>query len=152
MWNFQEVFLIMLSLFPNLKLMSAFYSWNVFSLQVGDIYKLWGGKAHYDCDYCCNLHFFVFWEFDQQLKITFRKFSAFLEKIHLPQPFYSLPPKNPKSPSYPFLLTLKIVQAYPAVQGSGWHYAFFSKNGLIVPNFGLMKWNSIYTSELQNKS
>ena len=83
--------------------------------------------------------FFIFWEFDQQLKITFRKFSAFLEKIHLPPPFYSLPPKNSKGSSSPFLLTLKIFQASPAERGCGWHYAFFSKNGLIVPNFGLMK-------------
>ena len=39
MGNFQAVFLIMLSLFANLKLMSALYWWNVFSLQVGDICK-----------------------------------------------------------------------------------------------------------------
>ena len=139
MWNFQEVFLIMLSLLPNLKLMSAFYSWNVSSLQVGDIYKLQGGKANCDCDYWGIYIFFIFWEFDQQLKITFRKFSAFLEKIHLPPPFYSLPPKNSKGSSSPFLLTLKIFQASPAERECGWHYAFFSKNGLIVPNFGLMK-------------
>ena len=40
MWNFQEVFLIILSLIADLKLTSAFYSWNIFSLEVGDIYKL----------------------------------------------------------------------------------------------------------------
>ena len=37
MGKFQEVFLIILSLFVNLKLMSTFYSRKVFSLQVGDI-------------------------------------------------------------------------------------------------------------------
>ena len=35
--KFSEVFLIILSLFSNLKLMSAFYSWKVFSSQVGHI-------------------------------------------------------------------------------------------------------------------
>ena len=37
MGNFQEVFLIILSLFAKLKLMGTFYSRKVFSLQVGDI-------------------------------------------------------------------------------------------------------------------
>ena len=37
MGKFQAVFLIMLFLLANLKLMSAFYSLNVSSLQVGDI-------------------------------------------------------------------------------------------------------------------
>ena len=58
MENFQEVFLVRLLLFANLKLMSDLYLWNVFSLQVGGIEKLWGGKAHYDYDYSFNLHFF----------------------------------------------------------------------------------------------
>ena len=41
MWNFQEVFLIILSLFANLKLINViFIHENIFSLQVGDIYKL----------------------------------------------------------------------------------------------------------------
>ena len=48
------------------------YSWNVFSLQVEDIYKLYGGKAHYNYDYCYNLHFLSYEIFDQQLKITFK--------------------------------------------------------------------------------
>ena len=34
MGDFQEVLLIMLSLIANLKLLSAFYSWNFFNLQV----------------------------------------------------------------------------------------------------------------------
>ena len=36
----------------------AFYSRKIFSLQVGDIYKLEGCKAHYDYDYCYKLYFF----------------------------------------------------------------------------------------------
>ena len=35
MGNFHDVFLIIKSLLANVKLMSAFYSWKVFSLQVG---------------------------------------------------------------------------------------------------------------------
>ena len=39
MGSFQEVLLILIFSFADLKLMSASYSWNVFSLQVGDIWK-----------------------------------------------------------------------------------------------------------------
>ena len=41
---------------------SDFYSWKVFSLEVGDICKLQGGKAHYDYNYCYNLLFFFLWD------------------------------------------------------------------------------------------
>ena len=53
----------------------ALYSWDVFSLQVGNILKLYGSKTHYDYDYCYNLNFFSV-IFHQQLNITFRKSSA----------------------------------------------------------------------------
>ena len=71
MGNFQEVFLI-LSLLTNLKLMSAFYSCNIFSLQVEDTLKLQGGKAHI----MIMIYIYIFLSyviFDQHLKITFRK-------------------------------------------------------------------------------
>ena len=50
--------------------------------------------------------------FDLQLKITFRKFSGPPEKIHSP-------PKNLKSASPPFLLTMKIFQAPQQKRGGG---------------------------------
>ena len=53
----------------------ALYSWDVFSLQVGNILKLYGSKTHYDYDYCYNLNFFSV-IFHQQLNITFRKSTA----------------------------------------------------------------------------
>ena len=53
--KFQEAFQIILSLFANLKLTSGFYLGKFFSLQDGDIWKLLGGKAHYDYDYSYNL-------------------------------------------------------------------------------------------------
>ena len=97
MGNFQEAFLIILSLFANLKLMSAFYLWNIFSVQVGDIQKLCGGKAHYNYDYRYNLHFFLSYViFDQPLKITFRKSSGPSWKNSLS------PSKKWKSASPPF--------------------------------------------------
>ena len=37
------------------------------------------------------------------------------------------------------LPALKIFQAPPTEKEGGGHYAFFSKNGLILPNFGLTK-------------
>ena len=64
------------------------------------------------------------------------------EKIYptpppLPRPFFThCPTKNPKSASPYFLSTFKIFLAPPAERGGGGHYAFFSKNGLILPNFG----------------
>ena len=105
----------------------AFYSWNVFSLQVRDIYKLQGGKAHYGYDYCYNLHFLSYEMFDQQLKITFRKFSATpipSNKIH-PPAFTHSPTKNSKSARLPPILpTLNIFRAFSAERvgggGGGW--------------------------------
>ena len=73
MGNFQEVFLI-LSLLTNLKLMSAFYSCNIFSLQVEDTLKLQGGKAHIMIMIIAIIYIFLSYViFDQHLKITFRK-------------------------------------------------------------------------------
>ena len=82
---FQELFLIILSLFANLKLFSASYSSKVFSLQVGDILKLQGGKAHYDYDYSFNLHFFHLCDVWSTVENYFQK---------IPRP----PEKNPHSP------------------------------------------------------
>ena len=50
--------------------------------------------------------------FDQQLKITFRKFSTPPEKI-TPPFLLTPPPKNSKSTGLPFLPTLKIFQSPP---------------------------------------
>ena len=81
-----------------------------------------GGKAHYDYDYCYNLHFLSYEIFDQQLKITFRKSSVLflLKKIHPPSLLFThSPTKNLKSTSLPFLPTLRIFQAPPAERGGG---------------------------------
>ena len=115
MVNLQDVFLIILSLFANLKLMSVFYSWIIFSLQVGDIWSLYGGQAHYDYDYCYNLSYVIF---DQQLKITFRKSSGPPEKVHPPL-FTHSPRKIQKVQVPPFLPTLKIFQPPPLQKGGG---------------------------------
>ena len=71
----------------------ALYSWDVFSLQVGNILKLYGSKTHYDYDYCYNLNFFSV-IFHQQLNITFRKSSA----PPPPQKIHSPLPRNPTRP------------------------------------------------------
>ena len=72
----------------------ALYSWDVFSLQVGNILKLYGSKTHYDYDYCYNLNFFSV-IFHQQLNITFRKSSA---PPPPPQKIHSPLPRNPTRP------------------------------------------------------
>ena len=59
MWNFQEVFLIILTLFANLKLMSVLFIHETFL-----VYKLetFTSTSHYDYDYCYNLHFVILWD------------------------------------------------------------------------------------------
>ena len=49
--------------------------------------------------------------------------------------------------------TSKIFQAPSAErgEGGGGNYALFSKNGLILHNFGLIKQSSTYTCKLENK-
>ena len=111
MWNFQEVFPIKVCLFVNLKLMSAFYSWNGFRVQVGDIQQLLGGKAHYDYHYCYNLHFATYIIFDQQLKITFRKPLS-------PPPWKNpVPPESSKSARTPLFASTENFSGHPEKRG-----------------------------------
>ena len=83
MGNFPKVFLIILLLLPNLKLMSAFHSWKVFS------YKLETFKNCKEVQHVMIMIIaiiYIFWShmiFDQQLKINFRK---------LLPPFFLTPP------------------------------------------------------------
>ena len=68
--------------------------------------------------------------FDQQLKFTFRKSSATLKKST--PPFYSLPPKNSKGASPPFLPILKIFQPHiPAERGEN--------TAIMLTNMGYMQ-------------
>ena len=92
------------------------------------------------------IYMFLSYEiFDQQLKTTFRKSSTrsptpFLKKS---TPLLLLTSSLKICASPPLLPTLKIFQAPPAKRSptlwDGGHHAFFSKNGLILPNFGLIK-------------
>ena len=80
MGSFQEVLLILIFSFADLKLMSASYSWNVFSLQVGDIWKCHEVK-HIMIMIITIIYTFLFYViFHEQLKITFRKSSGLLKK------------------------------------------------------------------------
>ena len=141
MWNFQEVLLITLSLFENLKLMSVLF---IHALLV---YKL---ETFTNCKEVKHImimiiviiaitYIFLSYEiFDQQLipshpPTPLKKSTS---------PFLLTPPLEiQKVQVRPFLPTLKIFQAPPAEKGWGsrGHYAFFSKNGIIFPNFGLIK-------------
>ena len=94
MGNFPKVFLIILLLLPNLKLMSAFHSWKVFS------YKLETFKNCKEVQHVMIMIIaiiYIFWShmiFDQQLKITFRKLLSALSpwKKLLPSFFLTPPP------------------------------------------------------------
>ena len=118
MVNLQDVFLIILSLFANLKLMSVFYSWIIFSLQVGDIWSLYGGQAHYDYDYCYNLHFFILCDIWSTVENYFQKILRPPWKSP-PPPFYSLPPKNTKSASPTLFANTENFSAPPLQKGGG---------------------------------
>ena len=100
MVNLQDVFLIILSLFANLKLMSVFYSWIIFSLQVGDIWSLYGGQAHYDYDYCYNLHFFILCDIWSTVENYFQKI--------LRPPTHTHTPLKKSTPLLLLSITLKI--------------------------------------------
>ena len=91
--------------------------------------------------FCCNLHVFIFWDIWPTVENYFQKIFSPDEKIHFSPLFYSLPPLKLKKCKCPLLPRLKFFQAHPPVErgGCGGHYALFGKNGLILPNFGLIK-------------
>ena len=116
MEKFQEIFLIMLSLFSNLKLMSPSYSWKVFGLQVGDIWKLKQGKAHYDYDYSYDLHFFILCDIWSTVENYFQKILSHKNP---------LPPKNSKIPSPHFYQHWKFFRSPPPSRKGGGHCVYF---------------------------
>ena len=109
--NFHEVFLIILSLFANLKQFKTFL---VYKLKT---FKNCKEVKHVMIMFIATIYIFLSnGIFDQQLKITFRKSSTPPEKIHSSL-FTHLPPKNSKSKfQIPFLSTLKI---FPTAERGG---------------------------------
>ena len=88
-WNFQEVFLIILSLFANLKLMSVLFIHEMFLVEKLEIFTNCKEVKHIMVMIIAIIYIFVSFEiFDQQFKITFRKSSV------LPTP---PPPQKKKS-------------------------------------------------------
>ena len=146
-WNFQEVFLIILSLFANLKLMSVLFIHEMFLVEKLEIFTNCKEVKHIMVMIIAIIYIFVSFEiFDQQFKITFRKSSVLPtppsppKKKNPPSPFLLTPPlkiQNVQVP--PFLPPLKIFQAPLAERRDEGHYAFFTKNGLILPNFRLIQ-------------
>ena len=141
MWNFQEVFLIMLSLCGNLKLMSVHFIHETFL-----VYKL---ETFTNCKEVKHImimiiaiiySFFIFSDIWSTVKNYFQKI------LSLPPP---LPPLKNPTPLYTHSLTLKFMQVPPFLPilkifhsppfGGGRHYFLFSMNGLILPKFGLIK-------------
>ena len=133
MWNFRAVFLVTLSLFSNLKLMSLFiYEFLVYRLE---IFRNCKEVKHMIMIVAVIYIFFVFYViFDHQLKITFRKSSALSpsEKIHSLL-FTQSSPKNLEIASPPFFAKIEKILAPPPLQkeweDTVWHVIF---NGLFT--------------------
>ena len=113
MGNFHEVFLVILSLFANLKLMSLFiYEFLVYRLE---IFRNCKEVKHMIMIIAVVYIFFVFYViFDHQLKTTFRKSSALSpsEKIHSLL-FTQSSPKNSEIASPPFFAKIEKFFAPP---------------------------------------
>ena len=129
MENFQEVFLIILSLFANLKLMCAFYheKFLVYKLETFKNCKK-VNKAHYDYDYSCNLHFFILCNIWSTVK------NYFLKNLRPPwknplSPFYSLPSKNSKIASLPLFANIENFLDPPAEREGG-HCVLWASNSV----------------------
>ena len=85
MRNFPEVFLIIFSLYPNLKLMSALYIHETFLVYKLETFKNCKEVKHIMIMIIAIIYIFLSYViFDQQLKITFRKSSDPLKKSTLP--------------------------------------------------------------------
>ena len=91
MWNFQDVFLIILPLFANLKLKSVLFIHEMFLVDKFETFPNCKEVKHIMIMIIAIIYIFFlpFEIFDQPLKITFRKSSAPLNKIH---PLFLLTP------------------------------------------------------------
>ena len=114
MWNFQEVFLVILSLFPNLKLISTFFH-ETFLIYKFETFKNCKEVKHIDYDYCYNLHFFILCGIWSTVENYFKRIVRPLQKKSTP-PFLLTPLHKIQKVQVPlpFLPTLKIFQASPA--------------------------------------
>ena len=97
MGNFQDVFLIILSLFSNLKLMSDFYfiykKFLVYNKL--EIFKNCKEVKHIIMIVAIIYIFFILYDiYLITVENYFQKILSPPEKIHSPLPFYSLHPKN----------------------------------------------------------
>ena len=135
MRNFQEVFLIMLSSFADLKLMNVLFIHETFL-----VYKLETFTNCKEVNHVMIMRSLInSWKLlseNPQLLPTFLKKSLPI--------FTHFPTKNSKSASTPSPTFCQHWKFFgPLLQkegvGGGGHYAFFSKNGLILHNFDLMK-------------
>ena len=122
MGNFQAVFLIILSLFANLKLMRAFYSRKVFSLQV---YKLETLKNCNEVKHMMIMIITIIYIFLYSIWNLIKSSKLLSENPQPPPPSPTHP--HPKKFTPPFLLNppsleLQKVQVTPFCQ----HWIFFS--------------------------
>ena len=127
MGNFQDVFLIRLSLFSNLKLMSAFYfihkKFLVYSKL--EMFKNCKEVKHIIMIVAIIYIFLILYDtYMMTVENYFQKIpSPPPEKIHSPLPFYSLPPKNSgfKFQVSPFCQHQKFFSPLPPCRKEGGH-------------------------------
>ena len=97
MWNFQEVFLITLSLFDNLKLMSVLFIYETFLVYKLETFTNCKEVKQFMIMIIAIIYIFLSYEiFDQQLKINFRislALSPLLKKSTAPPLLFTLPLK-----------------------------------------------------------
>ena len=119
MGNFQEVLLIILSLFVN-----VLYSWNVFSFFIWGHLKI--ARRETKLWWRLFKFFLSYVIFDQQRKIIFIKSLAPLEKIYSPLLTHFLP-KNSKSVSLPFFSNIENFSPH------------LHKGGTVTPSFKILQ-------------
>ena len=125
------------SLFANLKLMSVLFIHETLLVYKLETFTNWKEVKHI----MTIIYIFLYYEiFDQQLKITLRKSSAFpQEKIE--PPFLLTPSlKFKHCNSCPFLPTLKVFQAHPRERrGGGRTLCFLKQDWSHSSQFGFNK-------------
>ena len=119
MGNFQEVFLIMLSFFANLKLMTALYSWNIFCLERHNLRHLKIARRQRTLWLWLLLQFTLFF-----IRYFINSWKLLLEIVSPPEKIHSslythTPHKNSKSASPSLFGNIENFSGPPCSKGRG---------------------------------
>ena len=116
------------SLFANLKRMSVLFIHETLLVYKLETFTNWKEVKHIMIIIINIIYIFLYYEiFDQQLKITFRKSSAFPQEKIEPPFLLTSSLKFKHCNSCPFLPTLKVFQAHPRERRGGGRTLCFLK-------------------------